>query len=133
MIRLLNFQSPFVPMIEAGQKPHTIRAFRTDGKDPEPGDTLHLYYGLRTKSVRLLAAEPCQYATEIMIQPSAGNVYHVLLGGRPLEQYEIEQLARNDGFTDASQFMRYFESQHTLPFKGLLIGWNPIPVYATKH
>jgi hypothetical protein len=130
---LLNFGAAFVPLVESGQKPHTIRAKRVDGRDPLPGDTLHLYAGLRTKAVRLLRREPCQYATEITIQPSAGDVHHVLLGGRPLDQREIEALATVDGFDNAIAFVRYFQDMYGLPFTGLLIGWEPIPTYATRH
>jgi hypothetical protein len=131
--RLLNFKAQFVPAVENGTKPHTIRALRRDGHDPLPGDMLHLYYGLRTKGVRLLRREACEYAHELMIQPSAGNVHHVFLGGRPMEQAMIEQLAQFDGFTNADEFVRFFEKNHGLPFTGLLIGWFPTPVYVTRH
>lgn len=132
-ICLLNFQGQFAPKVESGVKPHTIRALRADGRDPLPGDTLHLYYGLRTKGVRLLRREVCEYAHDIMIQPSAGNQHHVLLVGHPLDQAGIEQLARFDGFNSADEFVRYFEKAHGLPFTGLLIGWFPTPDYTTRH
>jgi uncharacterized protein YqfB (UPF0267 family) len=41
----LTFQARFVAAILAGTKTGTIRAFRKDGQDPWPGDTLHLYTG----------------------------------------------------------------------------------------
>ena len=132
-ICLLNFQAQFAPLVESGLKPHTIRARRTDGRDPLPGDTLHLYTGLRTKAVRLLRREPCQYTVEVTIQPSAGNVHHVLLGGKLLDQHEIDMLARMDGFNSAADFVQFFGEIYGLPFSGLLIGWEPVPVYATKH
>ena len=131
--RLLNFKGQFVPKIEDGSKPHTIRALRVDGQDPLPGDMLHLYYGLRTKAVRLLRREACEYAVDVVIQPSAGNVHHVLLAGRPLGQGDIELLARQDGFDNAAAFVRFFEDNHGLPFTGLLIGWTPTPTCATRH
>jgi hypothetical protein len=130
---VLNFQSSFAPLVESGQKPHTIRARRTDGRDPLPGDMLHLYTGLRTKTARLLRREPCQYAIEVTIQPSAGNVHHILLGGKPMEQHEIDALAEVDGFKNATDFVQYFGKTYGLPFTGLLIGWEPIPAYATRH
>lgn len=130
---LLNFQKEFVPLVEAGLKPHTIRARRVDGRDPLPGDTLHLYTGLRTKACRLLRREPCQYTAEVTIQPSAGDVHHVLLGGRPLDQDEVETLARVDGFASGTEFVHYFQEQYGLPFTGLLIGWDMTPVYVTRH
>lgn len=131
--RLLNFKAVFAPMVESGRKPHTIRALRKDGNDPLPGDTLHLYTGLRTKAVRLLRREVCDYTRDIMIQPSSGNVHHVLLGGQPLSQDELNTLARVDGFADANDFIRYFDTTHGLPFTGVLIGWQPSPLLSTHH
>jgi hypothetical protein len=130
---LLNFQAQFAPLVESGLKPHTIRARRVDGRDPLPGDTLHLYTGLRTKASRLLRREPCQYTVEVTIQPSAGNVHHVLLGGKPVDQHDIEVLATVDGFKSATEFVQFFEKMYGLPFTGLLIGWEPMPVYVTRH
>jgi hypothetical protein len=130
---LLNFRTQFAQLVEYGKKPHTIRAKRADGRDPLPGDTLHLYTGLNTQAARLLRREPCQFTTEITIQPSAGDVHHVLLGGRPLDQREIEALATVDGFDNAIAFVQYFQDMYGLPFTGLLIGWEPIPTCATRH
>ncbi|KAF1043228.1 MAG: hypothetical protein GAK35_02320 [Herbaspirillum frisingense] len=130
---VLNFSQEFVPLVEAGFKPHTIRARRTDGRDPLPGDTLHLCCGQGTKNVRLLRREACEFSTEITIQQSAGNIHHVLLGGLPLSQLAIEQLALADGFPSGAEFVRYFEDRYALPFSGLLIGWAPTPTYVTRH
>jgi hypothetical protein len=130
---LLDFKAQFAALVESGLKPHTIRALRADGRDPLPGDTLHLYTGLRTKAARLLRREPCQYTVEVTIQPSAGNVHHVLLGGKPLDQHDIEVLATVDGFQGATEFVQFFEKTYGLPFTGLLIGWEPMPVYVTRH
>lgn len=120
-------------MIQAGTKPHTIRALRVDGRDPLPGDMLQLYTGLRTKAAKLIRSEACEYTHDISIQQSAGNVHHVLLAGQPMSQANIEQLAQFDGFANADEFVRYFEKAHGLPFTGLLIGWFPTPVYVTRH
>jgi hypothetical protein len=130
---VLNFHPDFAPLIEAGVKPHTIRALRADGLDPLPGDTLHLYTGLSTGGRRLLRREVCEFAVEIRIQHSASNVHHVLLGGQPLSQAEIETLARVDGFAHSSALVEYFAKNYGLPFNGLLIGWQPEPVYVTRH
>jgi hypothetical protein len=130
---LLNFRPEFAPLVESGRKPHTVRARRADGRDPLPGDTLHLYTGLPTKATRLLRQEPCEFTIEITIQQSAGNVHHILLGGVPLGQNEIEALARADGFEHGTAFVQYFAHQYGLPFTGLLIGWEPAPTYATRH
>lgn len=130
---LLNFSPDFIPLVESGAKPHTVRAYRRDGRDPLPGDMLHLYGGWRTEAVRLLRREACEFAIDIAIQASAGNVHHILLGGRPLAQNDIEMLARVDGFMDGAAFVEFFEKTYGLPFTGLLIGWEPAPVYVMRH
>lgn len=48
---LYNFQKRFVPFILSGAKTHTIRALRAH--PDKPGDTLHLYTGLRQKGAKL--------------------------------------------------------------------------------
>lgn len=130
---VINFSQEFVSLVESGFKPHTIRAKRADGRDPLPGDTLHLYAGQGTKGARLLRREACEFSTEITIQQSAGNIHHVLLGGLPLSQAAVEQLALADGFPGGAEFVRYFEDRYALPFSGVLIGWMPMPTYVTRH
>jgi hypothetical protein len=132
-ICILNFQPDYEPMIASGDKPHTIRVRHPLGLDPLPGDMLALYVGRRTKAARLIRSEACEYAHDIMIQQSAGNVHHILLGGRPMDQPTIEQLAQQDGFGSAAELVRYFETNYGLPFTGLLIGWIPTPICATRH
>jgi hypothetical protein len=132
-ICVLNFHSEFAPLVESGQKPHTIRARRVDGRDPLPGDMLHLYSRKCRGRARLLRREPCIYSVEVTIQQSAGNVHHVLLGGRLIDQDAVEALARVDGFSDGSAFVRFFDKTYGLPFTGVLIGWSPAPVQYTRH
>lgn len=62
---LYNFQARFVPFILAGAKTHTIRAVRAN--PDKPGNTLHLYTGLRHKGARLLMRVPCVKVEEIEI------------------------------------------------------------------
>ncbi|TCS38492.1 hypothetical protein EDC30_102231 [Paucimonas lemoignei] len=130
---LINFRPELAHLVEDGLVSNTIRALRGDGRDPLPGDTLHLYTGMSTKGTRLLRQEPCQYTMEVTIQPSAGDVHHVMLGSKLLEQSEIEMLARVNGFNSAAKFVLHFQKTYGLPFTGLLIGWEPAPVYVTRH
>ena len=51
----LNFRAEFADAVERGEKCQTIRAYRKDGRNPKPGDTLHLYTGMRTRACRRLA------------------------------------------------------------------------------
>jgi hypothetical protein len=63
---IYNFQERFVPMIQDGTKTHTIRAPRKGAEDV-PGNTMHLYTGLRRKGAKLLARFECVRVDEIVI------------------------------------------------------------------
>lgn len=66
---LYNFQERFVAAILAGEKRHTIRGLRAH--PDEPGDTMHLYTGLRTKKSRLLGRAMCAQRQDIVIVPES--------------------------------------------------------------
>ena len=68
-----SFQQRFVPFVEDGSKGHTIRQRRTKGF-AKKGDTIYLYYGLRTAQCRKLAVSICTDAVSIAISPQ-GRVY----------------------------------------------------------
>lgn len=115
---LYNFQERFVPAILDGTKRHTIRAPR---KHPDvPGNTLHLYAGLRRKGARLLMRATCTAVVEIRIGDH-GTIY---LDGRPLSEDEREELARRDGFADLADMLEYWRRGERLPFRGHMIFWG---------
>lgn len=73
---LYNFRPQFVPFILDGTKTHTIRAER---KFPDmPGDTMHLYTGLRQKAARLLFRARCVKTEFIRIETD----WRVRIGAR---------------------------------------------------
>jgi hypothetical protein len=132
---LYNFQSRFAPYILDGSKTHTIRRDRRD----EPGNTCHLYTGLRTKAARCLMRAPCTQVEEIEIRPSG----QILIEGEQLSHSEMDLLAWRDGFrpfgaTEQSPWgahrlmMRFWRttskgkaSWASLPFHGFVIHWQP--------
>ena len=116
---LLNFKKQFVPKIESGEKTHTIRAYRKDGRNPHVGDTLYLYTGLRTKSARKLGEYKCVEVTPIYI-----DWWRVVLGTSELDCVEIEALATADGFETQNEMFSFFNKTHDLPFYGLFIAWE---------
>jgi hypothetical protein len=94
---LYNFQKRFVAAILAGKKKHTIRALRE--YPDKPGDTLHLYTGLRTKKAKLLMRVTCVKVDDIEIRDySPTSNGEVLINGVVLSQDEREALAVRDGF-----------------------------------
>jgi hypothetical protein len=130
---ILNYRADFAPMIQAGVKPHTIRPRRNDGRDPLPGDLLQHYAKWGTKDAYLLREEFCTFTAEVTIQRSVGNVHHVLIGGQLISQHDVEVMATVEGFRNGADFVQFFNETYGLPFTGLLIGWEPIPVYVTRH
>ena len=63
----LNFKKQFADKVERGEKRQTIRALRADGRNPQPGQTLFLYTGMRTKSCRKLGEAVCSSVEQIDI------------------------------------------------------------------
>jgi len=132
----LNFQKRFAPLVESGEKRQTIRAYRKDGRDPKPGDTLYLYTGMRTKKCRKLGEAECKSARRIQLLDieSGERPLTVTLDSREgwqdrpvaayvLNPFQRSDVAERDGFADASEMFAWFEKTHGLPFEGLLIRW----------
>lgn len=113
---LYNFQPRFEVPIMAGTKTHTIRATRAH--PDKPGNTLHLYVGLRHKGARLLMRVRCTRVEEIFI----GVDGRVSVGDLILFNDEKQQLARRDGFKDFAEMMQFWEGR--LPFTGQIIHWR---------
>jgi hypothetical protein len=123
---LYNFMPQFVTSIKRGSKTHTIRAPRAH--PDKPGNILHLYMGLRTRSVELIMRVPCVKVEDILIRrgPSlssdATDIFEVAIDGLGLEADEKEALARRDGFKNFSQMMKFWDGR--MPFEGHLIHWK---------
>lgn len=120
---LYNFQKRFVPKILSGEKQHTIRAIRAN--PDKPGNTLHLYTGLRQKGARLLMRVPCVKVEEIEIRAGIffdENHASVTIDGVKLDREEREALARRDGFSNFEEMIHFWRGR--LPFKGHIIHWR---------
>lgn len=113
---LLNFEARFAEDVEDGRKRRTIRAFRKDGKDPKPGNILHLYTGLRTKKTRYLGVAVCGRVRKVNLSD-----HGVLIDG--INEPLIYHFARADGFETWTQMLAWFRKRHGLPFNGLMIEW----------
>lgn len=104
-------------MVLDRSKPHTIRQER---KYPiKVGDTLQLYYGLRTKSCVLIATAPCVKIQGVNIYPGD----KVLLDDAWLTDEEIEELLWRDGFVGKADFFSFFESIYALPTRNMRLIW----------
>jgi hypothetical protein len=129
---LYNFQTRFCPMILAGTKTHTIRAVRAH--PDKPGNTMHLYTGLRTKKAKLLMRVPCIKIEDIEIWSNIEEIdltgftvdVGVKIDGILLDESEAHAFARRDGFSDFYDMLKFWLTPKSrLPFKGHIIYWEP--------
>lgn len=124
---LYGFKAQFVPFIEDGTKTHTIR--RARAVRDEPGDTMHLYAGLRTKRCRLIGRYPCVKVEAISIYYTAKYRFPVFnIEGNILSTDELHALAVRDGFKDGfEQMVKYWDEVNdlgTVPFDGHIYHWR---------
>jgi hypothetical protein len=127
---LYNFQRRFVSFIKSGAKTHTIRGVRAH--PDKPGNTLHLYTGLRTKKAKLLMRVPCVKVEEIEIwhevataEDRGPSFFVVRIDGTHLDKTECESLAHRDGFSSFHEMMKFWiEPKNRLPFRGHIIHWR---------
>jgi hypothetical protein len=117
---LYGFKKRFVSKIKARTKHHTIRARRAN--EDEPGDRMHLYYGLRTKQCELIARPTCTKVGLVWVP----DVHVFLIEGEPLDRDEKETLAVCDGFDSFAEMMQFWEGR--FPFEGKIYHWNPLEV-----
>ena len=120
---LYNFKRQFEAHIRSGRKRHTIRGYR---KYPDkPGNTLHLYTGLRTKNARLIMRTMCTNVQDVRIeeeQRGLDSLISIRVDGRELNPGERQSLAYRDGFGDFKEMMHFWKGR--LPFSGQIIHWK---------
>jgi hypothetical protein len=124
-----SFKERFVPMILDGSKCQTIRANRKGRQGhAKPGDTVYLYFGMRTKWCRKLGEGICSQIDPIKI--TDGGIY---IAGMP--DNFTDMFAWLDGFRpEGSTFvksegsfeliLRFWRQTHSLPFEGTIIHWE---------
>lgn len=119
---LYNFKPRFVPFILDGSKQHTIRATRAYGETP--GNTVHLYTGLRHKGARLLGRYPCVKTEAIVITVD----FDIYIDGIRISEDECNALAYRDGFRERGPEHAFEEMKEfwagRLPFAGQIVHWK---------
>lgn len=130
---LYNFKERFVPFILDGSKKHTIRAKRR--YPDKPGNTLHLYTGLRTRDARLLMRATCVAVDDIQIDEVETELWRrwrITINGEELSDDEMLAVAWRDGFRENGKklalktMMEFWKGR--LPFSGDIIHWGPMEV-----
>lgn len=127
----INFKAEFVCAIDGGKKRRTIRRVRKTG-NPEAGQPLQLFTGLRTKDCEKIRDVTCTRVRRVVIdymgvtlagkQLLAGDS-PAYLGGPDAEGYDGD-FARADGFNTFTDMVDFFKEQYGLPFEGQLIEWR---------
>ena len=122
-----NFQKRFVAPIRANTKRQTIRAERAGrSRHARPGEAVQLYFGLRTKHTRLIAAPTCESVSTVTLD----FIRDLLIFGddRCVDEADHDAFAADDGFADWQDMREFWEKQHpgVLVFSGVLIRWAPI-------
>jgi hypothetical protein len=127
---ILPFKTQFVEPILNGSKIHTIRADR--GKRWQPGCTIQMATGVRTKAYKCFHTATCTRVQEIVIDFAVPVGFEVYIDARRLSLPEIETLAERDGFTGEFPMMRVlgfvdffiYQADENEKFTGRLIHWT---------
>ena len=119
---LLNFKPQFAGRVESGDKTQTIRRNRADGKKMQPGDTVKLYTGLRTRNARLLREARVEAVFRVRMD-AAENV--IVVDGDKLDAARAAAFARDDGFSCVSEMLAWFKDQYmSNEFEGFCVQWH---------
>lgn len=108
---ILSFKPQFVDSILDGTKIHTIRE---DSKDRwHTGRFIHFATGVRTKNHHQFKSGRCEGIQRISMNLSIENGIEINLFNnyglsRKLSLYDNITLAKNDGFTNYSDFIDWF-------------------------
>jgi hypothetical protein len=120
----INF-TVFQDKILTGAKRQTIRQTARC----RPGDTLHLYTGLRTKQCRLLGTAICTRVEPVQITETPVRAI-ILNNRRTLRGAAANGFAAADGFDSLDDLLGFFRDKYRLPFSGMVISWSqftPVP------
>ena len=109
-------------MVESGTKLQTVRP--TPKRLPRAGDRISLraWTGKPYRSKqRVLRESTITKVGKIKITEQA-----VVIEGYILHHQDEEELAMADGFSSIVEMTEWFREEHGLPFRGVLIKWQPI-------
>ena len=119
-----TFMPKFWEAVRTGTKTQTVRP--TPKRDIKPGDTISLRHwtekpyrskqGILEEGV-ITGVMPI-FINSVGIHIGKTGSWHVV---------NMEDFAKADGFTSWEEMRDWFESTHSLPFKGILIQWELNP------
>ena len=123
-MHVFMFEDRFVPLIEAGEKRHTIRARRK--RPVRTGDFLSLrrWVGKPYRSPQEIIAHVVALGSQDVLISGPSADPEIEIDGKVLSQRELEHFARQDGFETPSEMAAWHERVNGLPFNGQLTRWE---------
>ncbi|MCH7400106.1 ASCH domain-containing protein [Belliella sp. DSM 107340] len=108
---LLGFKKSFAKPILQGSKVFTIRNQRK--LEPKIGETLYMYTGLRTKDCNKITDKHKLVSIQLVdlyfsIDEEGNGWVDIIVDGRMLKNYEMQEFSKMDGFTDLKDFSDYW-------------------------
>lgn len=123
-----SFQKQFVPLVANGSKLHTVRAPRKRQRPPQVGETIYLYYGMRTKQCEKIGESCITRVQDFRIDTiGRSGPYFIFVDGEVLTTTERDRFAEADGFSNWDWMLKFWEGR--LPFTGYIIYWKPLNRY----
>jgi len=117
-----SFQPRFVDSIRASAKRQTMRNRRR--RHARPGETVHLYTGLRSNRCRLIGTATCTRVAAVALDFDKNEI---VVGASHIDMAEaLDRFARADGFAHWDDLRGWFADTHDAVAKwsGVLIEWS---------
>ena len=111
-----NFKKEFVPLIQDGMKPGTVRETRKQSF--KPGSTCYLFTGMRTNNCVRIKEAPLLYELPISIYENDLQIHGISMW------HCAKVFAIQDGFPNVESFQDFFRKQYGLPFHGTWYVWQ---------
>lgn len=111
-----------------GPKPK-LQTIRAIGKrrHARPGETLQLYYAMRTRQCFKIGEARCTEVADIRVWPYSGQIR---IAGKSdiINPDSLNLFARADGFVDWADMRQFWLKHHpgVHDFSGVLIRWKPL-------
>jgi len=118
------FKPRFARLVESGAKCQTVRPIPK--RMPMAGDQISLreWTGKPYRSKQRILLESVIAGVEPIKFSDTGRELLICLAGQSLSPEEVNSFAERDGFKDGVEMFHWFETEHGLPFDGVLIQWE---------
>jgi hypothetical protein len=114
------FKPQFAPLVESGQKKHTVRP--SPKRIPKAGEEI----SLRTWTGLPYRSKQRELARSTVARVEYIHIHHdgIRIDRRTLNLSEEWEFVRADGFNTPKDFLEWFNVTHGLPFEGIVIHWQ---------